>query len=595
MSRTVTYLISVLVLQIMFACRTLSNRTDDVAFICKQEPRKDKFYLYASFQRSVVKDEVHFQLIDDKGRHDLPVSRGGCAEVDKGDGYVQVSTQTQFGLFPRMELFQGRSVLKEVTLQPADRDAFLKCGTLVDSNGLKDIKQLKLGSLDQDVANPIEYGWRLLKGKVEPLLIGPLGCESVPRGSDGFFLYKSRSGYFLERFNSGLLVPQSRIAFSENQKEFCANPDVRSIIAEFNVKLAICDDKIQVSFVDLCESNRDRDSSGLRLVKAVLEDLELDHCPTLDEQAKFNRLNISGENIDNLDPLVGFTGVTTLDAENIGLQNADAVAKMKNLENLWLDSNNLVSLPDLSGLKNLDFLTAPKNKLTNIEGLRHTNTLVHVDLADNQIKDLTPLGSNRQLKNLYVSRNSVTDIEFLVNHPNLEIALLSYNQIDDLRPLQHLKILNRLSVSGNSKIRDFSYIALPPLIMLEADDLPIKNFSFLSNLHSLKTLNVSRSCADLSTLPFLPSLSDLYFIGCSVTDLTPLAKQDRLYILNMSDNKVIDVSPLIDLKGLSVIVLERNPIETKKTTANCPKNAASPGLRVFCSDNGTENSESPNH
>ncbi|RYZ90562.1 MAG: hypothetical protein EOP04_03565 [Proteobacteria bacterium] len=584
MSRILRFLIGVSLFHVSFACRTLSNRIDDVVFICKQEAQKDKFYLYASFEGSVFNHDVRFQLIDDKGRHDLPVSPGGCVAVERGDGLVQVSTQSQFGLFSRSELLQGRSVLKELPLQVADRDAFLKCGTLIEPSELKDIKQLKLGSQDQDVANPVEYGWRFLKGKVQPLSIGPLGCESVPRGSQGYFIYKARTGYYFETFDSGLVIPQTNLARSEDQKEFCKNADVRSFLAELSEPLPICDEKINVSFLDLCESKSNRDSSGRRLVKAVLEDLKLDHCPSLEEQSKFTSLSLSGENIDNLDPLASFTGLTYLQVDDIGLQNADALSEMKNLENLSLESNNLISLPDLSGLKNLEYLSISNNKITNVESLKKTSSLILLDASDNKIKDLKSLSLNHQLKYLYVDNNLMSSIEFLANHPNLDILRLQFNQIEDLLPLRSLGLLQRLFISGNPKLKDLSPLSSLPLQLLNIDDLPINNFTFLNRMLSLTLLSISRSCADFSTFPLLPSLEQIDFQGCSISDLTPFLKLHHLNSLNLSDNSVKDVSSIRDLKVLETVVLSHNPIEANKTAANCPKDAASPGLRRYCAD-----------
>ncbi len=584
MSRILRFLIGVSLFHVSFACRTLSNRIDDVVFICKQEAQKDKIYLYASFEGSVFKHDVRFQLIDDKGRHDLPVSPGGCVAVERGDGLVQVSTQSQFGLFSRSELLQGRSVLKELPLQVADRDAFLKCGTLIEPSELKDIKQLKLGSQDQDVANPVEYGWRFLKGKVQPLSIGPLGCESVPRGSQGYFIYKARTGYYFETFDSGLVIPQTNLARSEEQNEFCKNADVRSFLAELSEPLPICDEKINVSFLDLCESKSNRDSSGRRLVKAVLEDLKLDHCPSLEEQSKFTSLSLSGENIDNLDPLVNFTSLASLDAANIGLKNADALVKMNQLQFLLLDSNNLIALPDLSGLKDLQTLTVMNNKINDLESLKNTSSLIHLDIGNNQIKNLAALSLNRKLKYLFANNNLMSNIEFLTNHPKLEILWMQNNQVQDLIPLRSLEILQRLFISGNAKIQDFSPIGHLPLTMLVADDLPIQTFAFLSDLRNLTDLSLSRSCTDLSTFPLILSLDHLDFQGCSISDPTPLSKLSRLISLNLSDNLINNVTSLASLKALETIVLSGNPIEKNKNFGTCPRDAASPALRLFCAD-----------
>lgn len=584
MSEKLRHLFCFFLLVETYSCKTLNNNMDNVALICKQEAKRDEIFLYATREGTIITQGVQFQLFDRQGRHDLPVTRGGCVSVKKSDGLVKVLSDEHYGLLSLRELNPAQKNLINIPTQIADRETFLKCGSLVDSFKLKNIMMLKLDSSSRNAPNPVEFGWRFLGGQVEPLVVGPSECEAVPSGSEGYFIYKALSGYYLQSFNSNLLESVTSLAYSENEVAFCALPDVRIFLSEFTGSLSICDQKVAPTFLDYCESKVFESSSKRALIKAVLADLKLNHCPSVEEQSNFKQLSLKGLKIENLDLLLAFTGLTTLKALKMGLQNIDAVVQMTNLVELELGSNQLVSLPDFKDLTRLTTLDLADNRLMNLEGLRQVKSLIRLDIGDNKISDFSPLSANKDLEYLFAKNNKISSIHFISNHPQLYNLWLSNNQIVDLSPLRSLTNIQRLFIDGNKGINDLAPLSNLPLQVLSANDLPIKDFGFLRGLVDLNILELTGSCGDLSTLPRLPSLKWFVARGCSYSNLEPLRQMQQITQIDMQDNAISDLTPIKELKLLDTLWLSGNPVELNKTSVNCPKNAASLVLKEFCED-----------
>lgn len=565
------------------SCKTLNNNIDDLVLICKQDAKSDEVFLYATYEDSIITQGVQFQLFNHEGRHDLPVTRGGCASVKKGDGFVKVIAGEHFGLLSLKDIANTQKAIN-IPTNIADREIFLKCGTLIDSSKLKNITMLKLTVATQITPNPVEYGWRFLAGKTDSLESGESECKAVPINSEGYFIYKALTGYFLQSFNSNLLESVTTIAYSETQESFCTLPDVKIFLSESSASLTICDKNISPTFLDYCESKSFENDPKRKLVKAVIDDLKLSHCPSPDEQTTFKQLSLQRLKIDDLNLLSGFTGLTNLNATRIGLKNIDAIVRMKNLVELKFGSNQLDFLPSLKELTKLRYLDLSNNKLTSVEGLKLLKSLVKLDISENKISDLSSLSSSLYLEDLRMKNNKVSNIGFVSNHPQLNYLWLSYNQIVDLSPLRSLTNLQSLFIDGNKGIKDYATLSVLPLQLLNATDLPIKEFGFLNGLLDLSILDVSGSCGDLSTLPALPSLKWFIARDCQFANLEPLRQMHRITQIDFQNNAITDLSPIKDLKLLDTLLLSGNPIEVAKTPANCPKNAQSLALRKFCED-----------
>lgn len=125
------------------------------------------------------------------------------------------------------------------------------------------------------------------------------------------------------------------------------------------------------------------------------------------------------------------------------------------------------------------------------------------------------------------------------------------SEISVLSDLQYFENLESLVIRGSS-----------------ADD-----YSFLSKLFSLKTLDVSGSAISAETLKYiglLPELTDLNLSECGLTDISALANATNLVTLDLSNNSIQDISALADLEHLETLNLQTNAVNLLGSLSEMP-------------------------
>lgn len=166
--------------------------------------------------------------------------------------------------------------------------------------------------------------------------------------------------------------------------------------------------------------------------------------------------------------------------------------------------------------------------------------LESLDLADCQLKDIAFLRYFTGLKSLNLSGNRISDLSPLRGLTELEELNLSGNQIIDLEPVGRLEKLTVLDVAKNR-------------VNIQQD-----TFSGMLSLH---TLDLSSN--QLKTLPPLPdTIASLNLSNNQLTDITVLGKLSHLSNLDISQNKIKDVSCLLDksyaLQGAAYMAIGDN-------------------------------------
>lgn len=117
----------------------------------------------------------------------------------------------------------------------------------------------------------------------------------------------------------------------------------------------------------------------------------------LEDCINLTTLNLFGNTISDLSPLVGLTKLT----------------------NLNLFSNSITDITPLKGLVNLQQLSLNSNRITDLRPLASLINLQHLDLQDNRISDITSLKGLNQLEKLYLNDNQIVDLKPLVDNPGL--------------------------------------------------------------------------------------------------------------------------------------------------------------------------------
>jgi internalin A len=175
---------------------------------------------------------------------------------------------------------------------------------------------------------------------------------------------------------------------------------------------------------------------------------------------------------------------------------------------------------------------------------------------------------------LMLSNNKITKIDDLKSLVNLKKLNLKGNQITDIGPLGNLTKLESLNLKGNQ----------------------ITDIGPLGNLENLEELYLRDNKIKAIPLIKAKSLEKLTKLNLSYNDLTSknrqLSKLKTLEYLDLSHNKIEDISDLTDLKKLKFLDLSGNPIpndaNSQRVIQTLRKN--NPNITIY----GVDHIEGPN-
>ena len=193
--------------------------------------------------------------------------------------------------------------------------------------------------------------------------------------------------------------------------------------------------------------------------------------------------------------------------------------------------------------------------------------LTSLNLSGNSITDIGALSTLGGLSALDLSRNNISDIRALAELTGLRTLYLDNNPITDFSPLYALENLSTLSIKGMAisaeQLQALSS-ALPNCAIHsdanqeDAADITLGGVTFKSDV---KELNLSsRGITDISALSACRELERLDLTGNKIGDITPLMDIPGLKSLIIKDNQVTDLRPLMALTTLEYINAEGNGI-----------------------------------
>lgn len=180
-------------------------------------------------------------------------------------------------------------------------------------------------------------------------------------------------------------------------------------------------------------------------------------------------LYLSRNNIRDISPLAGLTGLRKLYLADNDIEDITALASLDSLEELDLQHNpigDLMPLKDLTGLSRLDVKDCGLTDLRPVAGMKK---LASVDASDNVISDLSPLSGLDRLIYLDLNSNALSgDLGALGGLEGLNYLDVRNNQISDISALKALTALRRLYLTGNP-IEDITCLRGLALEELAAD------------------------------------------------------------------------------------------------------------------------------
>ncbi|EQC38332.1 hypothetical protein SDRG_04050 [Saprolegnia diclina VS20] len=261
-----------------------------------------------------------------------------------------------------------------------------------------------------------------------------------------------------------------------------------------------------------------------------------------------------------------------VDAHHRGIEKIADLSGMPKLYSLDVSFNRLTQLEHLHTVKDLRELKAYNNQLTSASGLKGNQNLEAVLLSDNVIEalpeDLTALF---KLKTLQLHGNRISRIEHLKNARHLTYLDLSRNRIAGALAtgLQTLSALEYLNVSDNLLT---SIGNLESLKKLDEVNVSGNKLTSLSGVYppSLSVLRADRNqIADITSLPLLPALTELYVESNQLQDVSILVERaPQMETLDLRNNRlrsIMDLRCFQAYAALEDLWLRGNPCTLSST------------------------------
>ena len=214
------------------------------------------------------------------------------------------------------------------------------------------------------------------------------------------------------------------------------------------------------------------------------------------------------------------------------------------LKEIHLPYMNAESFISLSTLKNIEIINLAKSNFQDTTILKGLDKLKILNLSDTEIKEINGLQYLRCLEDVNLSWNlNLYDISPLSSIHGIKKLDLSNTKSDILSPLSNLKSLTFLSLKGirnrnHGVIKWDEWLTdeevesifgwclniesignLSELIELSLAETDVEDFSPISNLHKLETLDLSMM--HLKNLDFLVNMTNLKILYLNaITGLT---------------------------------------------------------------------------
>ena len=224
-------------------------------------------------------------------------------------------------------------------------------------------------------------------------------------------------------------------------------------------------------------------------------------------------------------------------------------------------------LPELAQLHALSTLSLADNDIASLEALASLGGLRSLDLSGNRIRDLRALERLEDLRELKLDGNPLEDLSPLyaledLNSLSLRGVALEKDALEALsQALPHCAILTDGTKEGVISIRLSGVSFDSEVTELRLNGLGLRGLSFLSLCGGLKRLELAdNEIGDLSPLMSLQGLEQLNLSGNQISDLRPLIGLPSLLHLDVSRNAVSDTSAVGSIPTLLTLDLSDNPI-----------------------------------
>ena len=317
-------------------------------------------------------------------------------------------------------------------------------------------------------------------------------------------------------------------------------------------------------------------------------------------------LDVAENAVSDLTPLVGLTGLYSLNLTENALTDLSPLADLTGLSELHLTDNNVSDLSPLSNLS-LRALSVGYNKLSlqDILALPHYRDLVHVDVRGMGIDDISPLSEMRSLQRLVLNDNSIADVSPLAGWTGLNAVELLWNRVSDIGPLAVRSVWaeggsNYVLLTGNpldaASVNEHiptleswgiyvgflvDQVAIPDPVLraliaqaVAGGTVYVDSAITHGQVLRVRTLRAfGAGVSDLTGLEAAANLEYLFLGSNAVVELGTLSNLVNLTGVDLSNNDVVDVSPLVDNFNFGAgdwVTLNGNPLSEASLNAHVP-------------------------
>ena len=322
--------------------------------------------------------------------------------------------------------------------------------------------------------------------------------------------------------------------------------------------------------------------AGLELNELVLTSTEVDDLSPLDGKTSLAGVSLDRTPVSDLSPLAGLTGLGQLDIGYTAVDDLSPLAELRlrglGIAGTKLDPDDVLALPHAAELEALDLGYL---ELGDIAPLEQLESLRRLDLAGNRVSDLAPLAGFTRLGYLELRDNSVSDIAPVAQESIWASSgrlVLYGNPLDQVSVDEHIP---QLESWGVAVWHSGTGVAIPDpnLRWLIAGSRAARGAyvdslitaDFMSGLSVL--WGTALGIGDLTGLETATNLRTVLLGRNSVSDLGALAGLANLDRLDLHDNGITDLSPLVENPDIGEgdwINLSGNPLSEEALNSQVP-------------------------
>lgn len=297
---------------------------------------------------------------------------------------------------------------------------------------------------------------------------------------------------------------------------------------------------------------------------------------------KKNNPSLEGDKPE-IERLTETLSLANLNLDSAGIENLDPIVRFISLATLNFSNNPLVdNLLPLQEVKTLKKLTAKKTGIQDIGSLKGNVLLEGIDMEGSPVSSIKDLSELTKLTYLNVNASQINEVEipdFLQKRPDVSIIYRSetlgkwwqdldsdwkefLNEKFKLSETPTTEELHQLTSVSSLVLERVSFTSLEPLTIfsnlrkLVLFDAPTMTLSPLSQMTKLTSLKLSQIPAiDYLPISGLTELEDLDLSNTGIEELIALSKLTKLKKLNLSGTNIKSLKglePLVNLEELDV-------------------------------------------